>query len=365
MAATPQAAGFRGQPLLAPLGWLFGGIVRLRNSAYDRGLLAIDRLPVPVVSVGNLTVGGTGKTPLVAALSRRLTAAGRRPAVVLRGYGGTNARLPGGPALVVSGGKPGPLLANADQAGDEAVLLATSLPDVPVVVSARRYHGGMEAITTCGADLVILDDGFQHRALHRDLDLVALDAAAPLGSGRLLPAGLLREPPTGLRRADAMIITRATDDELYEQAATTLGRLAPGIPIYRSRHRATGLRAVSAGSTSPSLDDLNGMPVAAFAGLARPGALRDTLTSLGARVVSFTPLADHHPFRPGEVEGLVDAGLQAGARLVITTAKDAVRIQASAQHPHLAVLEIDMTMDRMDSLVEQILASAQTDAESR
>ena len=355
MMTAPRAPEFRGQPLLAPLGWLFGSAVRLRNSAYDRGLLAVRHLPVPVVSVGNLIVGGTGKTPLVAALARRLAARGRRPAVVLRGYGGRNARRPGGPALVVSEGNSGHLLADEDQAGDEALLLATSLPSVPVVVSARRYHGGMQAITTCGADLVILDDGFQHRALHRDLDLVALDATAPLGNGRLLPAGLLREPPLSLRRADALILTRAADDDLYEQASATLGRLAPGIRIFRARHRATGLRLVSAGTPPPSLAELDGMQVAAFAGLARPGALRDTLISLGARVVQFIPLADHHPFRPGEIEGLVDAGLQAGARLVITTAKDAVRMQPGAQHPQLAVLEIEMAMDRMDSLVEQIL----------
>ncbi|MCZ6745945.1 MAG: tetraacyldisaccharide 4'-kinase, partial [Acidobacteria bacterium] len=159
MMAAPCAPGFGDQPLLVPLGWLFGSVVRLRNSAYDRGLLAVRHLPVPVVSVGNLMVGGTGKTPLVAALARRLAARGRRPAVVLRGYAGRNARRPGGPALVVSEGKSGHLLANVDQAGDEALLLATSLPSVPVVVSARRYHGGMQAITTCGADLVILDDG--------------------------------------------------------------------------------------------------------------------------------------------------------------------------------------------------------------
>ena len=357
MMAAPAATGFRGQPVLAPLGWLFGGVVRLRNSAYDRGLLAIRHLPVPVVSVGNLTVGGTGKTPLVAALARRLAARGRRPAVVLRGYGGRNARRPGGPALLVSRGKPGHLLADVDQAGDEALLLATILADVPVVVSAQRYHGGMQAITTCGADLVLLDDGFQHRALHRDLDLVALDATAPLGGGRLLPAGLLREPPLALRRAHALILTRAHGDLLYERAAATLERVAPGVTIYRARHRATGLRLVSSGpAPPPSLAELKGMPVAGFAGLARPGALRDTLASLGARVVMFTPLADHHPFRPGEIQGLVDAGLQAGARLVITTAKDAVRMDPAAPHPHLAVLEIEMTLDRMDSLVEQILA---------
>jgi len=351
--------------VLAPLGWLFSGIVRLRNGAYDRGLLPIQRLPVPVVSVGNMTVGGTGKTPLVAALARRLVTRGRRPAVVLRGYGGVNARRPGGPALVVSEGKSGNRLVDADQAGDEAVLLATELANVPVVVSAQRFHGGMRAITTCGADLVILDDGFQHRALHRDLDLVALDAAAPLGSGRLLPAGLLREPPLALRRADALILTRAADDGLYAQAAATLSSLAPGIPIYRARHRPTGLRLVSPATSPPSLADLNGMPVAAFAGLARPGALRDTLTDLGARVVQFTPLADHHSFRTGEVEGLVAAGRQAGARLVITTAKDAARMQPAGHHPHLAVLEIDMTVDGMDNLVAQILARTRAGKGSR
>ena len=341
--------------LLAPISWLFGGAVWLRNRSYDRGLSRIRRLPVPVVSVGNLSVGGTGKTPVVILLARRLSAAGCRPAVVLRGYGGSNARRSGGPPLLVADGRSTPPLADAATAGDEAVLLATTLGSVPVIVAANRYQGGMEAVRACGAGVVLLDDGFQHRALHRDFDLLTGDASAAAFPGRLLPAGRLREPARSLSRSHGVILTRADDEEAYLRARDFVRRQCPGLPIYRSRHRPARLRWLAPGQGEPpSLEDLRDLPVAAFAGLAQPGALRDTLAGLGARVVQFTPLPDHHRFRPGQVERLVASGQAAGARLVITTAKDAARLSADPAPRHLAVLEIEVEVDNLDDLLARL-----------
>ncbi len=342
--------------LLAPLSWLFGAGVRLRNWSFDGGVAVIRRLPVPVISVGNLSVGGTGKTPVVLLLARRLDEAGRHPAVVLRGYGGSNARLKAGPPLLVADGRGAQPLATATTAGDEAILLAANLRTVPVVVAASRYRGGMEAIRSCRAGMIILDDGFQHRALHRDFDLVTMDASATPFPGRLLPAGRLREPARALKRCHAVILTRASDEGEYRQAREFIRRLCPDLPVYRSHHRPTRLRWLAPDQEDPpSLEDLRTLPVAAFAGLARPGVLQQTLAELGARVVQFTPLPDHHRFRPGEVDRMIASGKAAGARLMITTAKDAARLPGDIAGRHLAVLEIEVDVEDLDDLLDRLL----------
>ena len=345
--------------LLAPLAWLFGGAVRLRNWSYDGGRATIRRLPVPVISVGNLSVGGTGKTPVVLLLAQRLAAAGCRPAVVLRGYGGSHAKLKGGPALVVADGRSSRPLATAAVAGDEAILLATSLETIPVVVSADRYRGGMKAIRSSGAGLILLDDGFQHRALHRDFDLLTMDATATPFPGRLLPAGRLREPARALQRCHAVILTRADDDADDLRAREFIRRLCPDLPIYRSTHQPARLRWLAPNREDPlSLQDLRGLPVAAFAGLARPQVLHHTLAALGAQVVQFTPLPDHHRFFAGQVDKMIASGKDAGACLMITTAKDAVRLPADMAPGHLAVLEIEVKVDGLDDLLTRIMSVA-------
>jgi tetraacyldisaccharide 4'-kinase len=350
--------------LLTPLAWLFAGAVRLRNWAYDGGMATVRRLPVPVISVGNLSVGGTGKTPVVILLAQRLAAAGHLPAVVLRGYGGSNARLKGGPPLLVADGRSNRPLATVASAGDEAILLARSLDKVPVVVAASRYRGGMEAIRSGGAGLIILDDGFQHRALYRDFDLLTMDATAVPFPGRLLPAGRLREPSRALARCHAVILTRADDDADHLRAREFICRRYPDLPVYRSTHRPARLRWLAAKRDDPpSLDDLRSLPVAAFAGLARPHVLQDTLAGLGARVVRFTPLPDHHRFLPGQVDELIRSGTAAGARLVITTAKDTARLPAESAPENLAILEIEVQVDGLDDLLARIMAAGARSAD--
>ena len=355
----------RPRPALLPLSALFGQGVRLRNALYDTGWFRVHCLQVPVVSIGNLSVGGTGKTPLVALLARRLHRAGRRPAIVSRGYGGRNARRRlATPLLVSAGTGTGPAVPAAE-CGDEPALLASLLPEVPLVVGRDRVAAARLAVDRCDADLIVLDDGFQHRRLHRDADLVTLDAETPLGPARLLPAGRLREKPTALERSHAVLITRADDDDLFEQRRAEVWAVFPHLPVYRSRHVPVSLRTLgeragggpSAGESRSPLPELRGESVAAFAGLARPMALRRTLEGLGARVVRFDALPDHHRFTPDEVERLIATGLQSGARRVITSAKDAVRLPvASAAAASLWVLDIEAQVDDLDDLIRRVLA---------
>jgi tetraacyldisaccharide 4'-kinase len=326
-----------------------------RNFLFDTDLRRARRLEIPVLSVGNITAGGTGKTPLVALLARCLAAAGRRPAIVSRGYGGLNEKRPGRPVLVVGAGEGDAPAATAEEAGDEPVLLASMLPGVPVLVCRDRYEGGRTARDRCGAGLVILDDGFQHRMLHRDADLVAVDAGDPFGGDRMLPAGLLREPPGSLGRAHVAVLTRAEDQDRFEAAARSVRFHAPDLPLFRARHHAVRLRLGGPQGEERPVSELAGASVAAFAGLARPESLRATLESLGARVRRFDAFPDHHFYSFEEVARLMEAGKRSGVDLVLTSAKDLVRLPGGEHPAGLGVLEIEMEVENLDGLVRRLL----------
>jgi len=315
--------------LLTPLAPLYRGAVRARLSAYDRGWLRSSRLPVPVISVGNLTFGGTGKTPTVIALVRDLVRRGRHPAVLTRGYG----RAERAPVVVVG---PDPN-ATVEAAGDEPLELARRLPGVPVVVNPDRLEGGIEARAR-GADVLVLDDGFQHLRLERDLDLVLLDAGDPWGGGRMAPGGRLREPATGLARADAVLVTKLPT--VVEPALTEIRRaveaLAPEVPVLAARLEPTAVRrdgeACDAGV-------LSGVRVLAAAGIGRPEGFFQLLREAGAEVVDTAFLDDHHPWTPEEVRALTTRSADLDA-VVATTAKDAVKMPADAP---VWVVEVEMT----------------------
>ena len=229
---------------LRPFSPLYQGVIAARNGLYDRGLLRQEKLPCPVVSVGNLTVGGTGKTPTVILLANLLKREGRRPAVLSRGYGG-QAKVP---VTVVSDGSG--ILSHWRETGDEPILIARAAPGVPVLTGPRRLLTGRAAIERFGADCLILDDAFQHRALARDLDIVLIDAASPFGNGRLLPAGPLREPRTSLLRAHMLIRTG-------EDAKTPEPISQPDLPTFRGIRRPQGLVEGGTGGLLPP-DSLQG-----------------------------------------------------------------------------------------------------------
>ncbi|MBI4536871.1 MAG: tetraacyldisaccharide 4'-kinase [candidate division NC10 bacterium] len=305
--------------LLAGLAGLYGAGMGLRNVAYDRGLLRIRRLPCRVICVGNLTVGGTGKTPTVLWLARALASTGRRVAVVLRGYGSQA----GAASRVVSDG--GGLQEDWRSVGDEAALLAARLPGIPVLIGGDRYAAGLLALSAFQAEVIVLDDGFQHRRLHRDVDLVLVDATDPFGGGWLLPRGRLRERPTNLGRAHALLLTRADEGEVTASLRERLERLAPGVPVASAIHKPSALLPLPDGPAE-RLEALRGSRVLAVSGIANPGSFRRGLEALGMEVAAHLAYPDHHPYGAAERAEIDRSARSRGARAIVTTEKDAVRL---------------------------------------
>lgn len=284
---------------------LFSAIALLRRAAYDTGIAPATKLDVPVVSIGNLTAGGTGKTPACVWLARELARRGYRPGLLSRGYG-----------------------AAAGESNDEALLLARSLPGVPHVQDARRTRGGARLVEL-GVDAIVLDDGFQHRALARDLDFVLVDATRPWGLPSvgdaapvcaLLPRGLLREPRTSLARADAIVVTRSDQVEpaALEALERQLERFAPGRPIARAVHAPRAL--VDEAGREHDVRALAGLEIDVVSALGNPTAFESTLRGLGAVVRDHRVFADHHRYERADVAGL------GALRPLVTSAKDAVKL---------------------------------------
>jgi len=302
----PGPAVARG--LLGLISLPYGMVTAIRNLGYDLNLLPSHAAAVPVISVGNLTLGGTGKTPLVAWVARRLLEAGRRPAIVSRGY----AAEPGRPS-------------------DEAAELAVVLPGVPHVADRDRVAGVARA-AAAGADVAVLDDGFQHRRLRRDLDIVAIDASDPFGCDHLFPRGLLREPPRGLARATAFVLTRAgrvaasRRAEIRADVERARGGRPGGIWV-EMEHRPVGFRT-AAGACEP-LATQHGRRLAAFCGIGNPAAFRRTLEDSGLHPVAFRSFADHHAYGEADLESLAAWSRQHGAERLVTTLKDLVKLRVN------------------------------------
>jgi tetraacyldisaccharide 4'-kinase len=304
---------------LTPAAWAYRGGLLLREAAYGRGWLARGRLACPVVSVGNLTLGGTGKTPAVEMVARWLVEDGRRVAIVSRGYG----RRPGAPVELVSDGG-GPRL-SAERAGDEPLLLARRLPGVAVVVGADRLAAGRWAVTELHPDVVLLDDGFQQRRLLKDVEIVCLDARMPWGPGGLFPQGTLREPPSALRRAHLLLVTRGDAGRNLAGLLEEIRQHAGPAPCLAADYAVEGLEELRSG-TLHSVDALRGRGVLAFAGIAAPERLAETLMAHGALVRDLIAFPDHHAYGPRDLDAVARRARAVGAGLVVTTEKDAVRL---------------------------------------
>jgi tetraacyldisaccharide 4'-kinase len=275
-----------------------------RNRRYDRGDAVVRSVRVPVISVGNLTLGGTGKTPMVKWLARRLTARGLRVAIVSRGY-------------------------RADENGrnDEAMELAQSLPDVPHVQDPDRVAGAQHAIDQFGCQVVLLDDGFQHRRLARDLDIVLLDALEPFGYEHVFPRGMLREPLVGLRRAHVVCLSRAcaAATDVREAIRRRVHELAPQAVWCEAMHAPTKL--INASGESLPVAHLAGRRVAAFCGIGNPAGFRQTLAAAGAQIVAWREFPDHHAFAATDENELGNLVTRSDAELAVCTNKDLVKLR--------------------------------------
>ncbi|VGO13362.1 Tetraacyldisaccharide 4'-kinase [Pontiella desulfatans] len=319
--------------LLKGLSLLFSVIVQVRLMLYKHRIIRPNTLGCQVISVGNLTVGGTGKTPVVEVFARNLQQQGRKVAILSRGYKSKEMsfrekmiqRITTGkietPPRVVSDGKR--LLLDSWTAGDEPYMLASNLPNVAVVVDKDRVKAGKYAIKELGCDTLILDDGFQYLKLGHRLDIALVDRTNPFGGGHLLPRGLLREPMRNIKRAGFIFITKCGEEgepELKEQ----LRRMNPVAEISECRHAAKYLKDVFGEQTYP-LDKLKGMKIAAVSAIAVPESFERALEAFGAEIVYKRRFADHHRFSQQEIINTINRSIQRGADAILTTEKDAVR----------------------------------------
>lgn len=333
--------------LLLNIAAVFYGLgISLRNWLFDggqavtaAGLVTSDRthVTVPVISVGNITVGGTGKTPLVIWLCNLLREQNVNCAILTRGYKAATGR------------------------DDEPGMLAKNCPGTAVVVNPDRLAGAIEAVKKHRAQVLIMDDGFQHRRLHRDIDIVTIDAMLPFGYGRLLPAGLLREPVSALKRAQAAIITRCdlVSRDMLTELTATIGRINPGMIVAQAIH--SPVFAISGEKQIP-LEELKNKKVFVFCGIANPQAFLATVSLVGANITGSKVYDDHHSYTAGDIEEIYRDAAQSGAEMILTTEKDYNKIDLPGNPSvlELAYLAVRLQFidgaDRIRELIERSLA---------
>ena len=329
-------------PFLRGVSAVYGAAQKIRAIGYRHNLLQSKSLPCRVIAIGNISAGGTGKTPMTIYLARELQQSGKRVAVISRGYKGA-AEKGGG---IVSDGQN--VLMDAGWAGDEPFMMASRLKGIPVVVGKNRHEAGMLAIREFEPDVIVLDDAYQHLKLKRDINLVLLDHDRPFGNSHLLPRGILREPLDALARADACILTRSpqgADLEVFSNRSK-LKSVLPQIPVFSSYHAPyfyliksgdrTPLNDISEFLTSPELDRVKQNKVYGFSGIARNDAFQHTVGKTGFNAVGYHEFDDHHRYSATDLEDIVQTAKRAGANCLISTEKDHARIA------HQMPLSMDM-----------------------
>ncbi len=309
--------------LLSPLcllSFFYGVAMRARVWLYDRGIFSSQSLSAKVISVGNITLGGTGKTPFAHYLAEVIQAMGFRVAILSRGYKGNYAGLYG----VVSDGEK--ILMEPREAGDESYLLARKLKGIPILVGRKRFLSGNFAIEEFKSQVIILDDGFQHLSLKRDINLLLLDARNLFGNGRVFPRGALREPISQMKRADALILTKCDESVNVIKLKEKLNKFVNNLPIFALHYTPVGIERWGEKDPLP-IEFLRNRRVWAFTGIGRPGSFREVLTGLGARVAGFEVFPDHYWYKPEDFQRLAEEGAKSGAEVLITTEKDMVRLK--------------------------------------
>ncbi|MFH2000528.1 MAG: tetraacyldisaccharide 4'-kinase [Planctomycetota bacterium] len=311
--------------MLLFLSLLYSIAMRIRNLLYDCSLFRSFSVNVPVVSIGNITVGGTGKTPLVQCLAKEALRRGYCCGVVARGYKG--------------------MIRDGTFLNDEGLHLSRSVPGLVMAQNPDRVAAAKSIIAEKNVNFILIDDGFQHRRLKRDLNIAVIDATLPFGYDRVLPAGLLREPLCGLNRADFLIISRC--DQVKPQdldvISARLQSLAPGVPVFKSAHTPQNLVKVSA-SEKRNPETLRSYKIFAFSGIANPAAFEETLLSLGAELTGSRTYPDHYEYRPDDIQAINEQAYNSGAEMIVTTSKDGGKLSSLEGAQDMWILDVALRL---------------------
>ncbi len=339
--------------LTGALSLAYRTVVANKNKSFDAGK-NIEHAQVPVLSIGNITAGGTGKTPFAAYICHQFLSHGIFPTVLMRGYKAKNNDKP----LIVSSGEN--IAVKQEDAGDEAYLLAHSIHGAGVVIAKSRVEGAKIAVNSLGAEVIILDDGFQHRKLHRDVNMVLIDATNPFGYDYVLPRGLLREPLEGLKRADIFILTKVDQVDLktIEKIKSRLRQYNDHAPIVETIHAPQGVRTleewVEGKSRNHSVLDQKWLAVSA---IGNPESFKKTLETSQCHVIDSYVFMDHHAYTMEDVTAIEKRALEKGATAIVITEKDAVKLEPLIQQHrnlwHVLPISINVTNNE-DALLQLI-----------
>jgi len=317
----------------------YSAVLNTRNVLYKNGLVRSTRLPVKVISIGNITTGGTGKTPLVELSAKYLSKIGKKVAILSRGYGGNN-----------------PSQENNDIVNDECLALRENLQDVPVLAGRDRVKNGEKAISDFGVDCVILDDGFQHLKLKRDLDIVVIDALNPFGGGNLIPRGSLREPLKNLERADLFIISHCnqSNEQTIQSIYTALNRINNDAPVCESIHSPVHIDKADGSILEPEW--VKGKRIYALSAIGNPESFAYTLERLEADLIGHKVFQDHHNYTKKEIDGVISDAQSLGADAIAVTQKDMVKIRKmNIKDAEILSLKIEIQITKGIELYEEAI----------
>lgn len=336
--------------LLTPLWLLYGVVIWIRHYCYTCGIFKQKQLPCGVISIGNIVAGGTGKTPAVIAIAKLLQENSYKVGVLLRGYKG---RRDSKITFVSDGEK---RLCTRGECGDEADMLARHLTSIPIVVGKQRYLTGKAILERFACDVLILDDGFQHRQLSRDLDILTIDATQPFGTGKMLPIGTLREPKSSIQRADLILLTRTDMPDIdIAKIKADLNRIAPNTPILESVHEPTSLHFLNRQGENLSLrvDYLKNKRILAVCGIGNPEAFVSTLQKYNPETVELFAFADHHVYTMSDLQKIEKKMKQHQSEFVVITQKDEQKIASLSPDLPIVVLGIELVItDGIEVLIQ-------------
>lgn len=318
---------------------LYELVIRIRVILYEHNYLQSKELSKTVISIGNITLGGTGKTPLVEYIAKYLSDENLETAIVSRGYKRKDRSKK---ILVVSDGKK--TLASIEEAGDEPFMLAEKLKGVKILVGSNRFESGKLAIEKLSCDVILLDDGFQHLKLKRDLDIVVIDATDPFSNGEVVPRGRLREPLYGLKRAQMVIVTRSDNYLNRDLIFNVLSNLELNVPVIYAYHDFVGLRELFTNKPAPIRKLINAK-VAVVCALGNPKVFLDDLAHYQAKIISKHIFIDHHPYQQSDIDQIISQAKALGADFIVTTEKDAVKLKPFSFDLPIYIVEIKVDFE--------------------